>query len=199
MNTFVNFVASREHERVTIGPPRNDIPPTRCLVLNTWAVYSWAARQKISFAEWHANLDGWVVYGKDIPEEWSKQNRTVEAPELEIEERKTPSNRAKNETPLAGSVSRRTRSKKEHDVGSSKKDKSKSLMIVLHDSPVRDTSLTLSTPAIQAVGPQLVSTIEIAPFLSPDFEARIYRRKTIAHRVKDIRPDVESSSEEVNS
>ena len=123
----------------------------------------------------------------------------MEAPKLEIQERKTPSKRAKNGTPLAGSVSRRTRSKKEHDVGSSKKDKSKSSMIVLHDSPVRDTSLTLSTPAIKAVGPQLVSTIEIAPFLSPDIEVRTYRRKTTAHRVKAVRPDVESSSGEVNS
>ena len=72
MNTFVDFVASREHERETIGPPRNDIPPNRCLVLNTQAVCSWAARKKISFAEWHSDLDGWVVYGEDVPEEWSK-------------------------------------------------------------------------------------------------------------------------------
>ena len=79
MNTFVDFVASREHERVTIGPPRNDIPPNRCLASNTRAVCSWAARQKISFAEWHADLDGWVVYGEDVPEEWSKQNKIVEA------------------------------------------------------------------------------------------------------------------------
>ena len=72
MNTFVDFVASQEHERETIGPPRNDIPLNRCLVLNTQAVCSWAARQKISFAEWHSDLDGWVVYGEDVPEEWSK-------------------------------------------------------------------------------------------------------------------------------
>ena len=44
----------------------------QCLVLNTQAVCSWAARQKISFAEWHSDLDGWVVYGEDVPEEWSK-------------------------------------------------------------------------------------------------------------------------------
>lgn len=30
MNTFVDFVASRECERVVIGPPTNDVPPKRC-------------------------------------------------------------------------------------------------------------------------------------------------------------------------
>ena len=117
----------------------------------------------------------------------------MEAPEPEIEEHRTPSKRARNETPPAGSVSKRTRSKIEHDVGSSKKNKSKSLVIVLHDSPVRDTSLALTTPMVEAVGPPLVPTTEIVPFLSLDFEARVYRRKTTAHRVKAIRPDVESS------
>ena len=123
----------------------------------------------------------------------------MEAPELEIEEHKTPSKKARNEIPPAGSVSKRTRSKIEHDVGNSKKDKSKSLVIVLHDSPVRDTSPAHTTSAVEAVRPPLVSTTEIVPFLSPNFEARIYRRKTTTHRVKAIRPDVESSSEEVNS
>lgn len=167
MNIFVDFVDSREHEWVIIGPPRNDIPPNRCLVSNTLAVCSWVARQKISFIEWHADLDGWVVYGKVVPEEWSKQNKIVEAPEPKIEEHKTPSKRARNETPLAGNVSRRTRFKKEHDVGSSKKDKSKSSMIVVHDSPGRDTSLALLIPVVEAVVPPLMATTEIVPFLSP--------------------------------
>ena len=35
MNSFVDFVASREQERVVIGPPRTDITPNRCLVPNT--------------------------------------------------------------------------------------------------------------------------------------------------------------------
>ena len=69
MNNLVAFVASREHERVAIGPPRVDMPPNRCLISNTRAVCSWAARQKISFIEWHADLDGWVVYGDNVPEE----------------------------------------------------------------------------------------------------------------------------------
>ena len=103
----------------------------------------------------------------------------MEAPAPEIEERKTPSKRARNETLPAGSVSRRTRSKIEHDVGSSKKDKSKSPMIMLHDSPAKDISLALTTLVVEAVGPLLTPTTEIIPFLSPDFEARIYRRKTL--------------------
>lgn len=121
----------------------------------------------------------------------------VEAPELQIEERRTPSIRARNETPPAGSVARRTRSKIEYDVGRGKKNKSKSLVIELHDSPVRDTSLSLTTPTVEAVRPLLVPTTEIVSFLSPDFEARRYRRKITAHRVKVVRTDVESSSREV--
>nr|POF05166.1 hypothetical protein CFP56_05766 [Quercus suber] len=127
------------------------------------------------------------------------KNKIVEAPEPEIEERKSPRKRVRNETPLAGSVSRRKRSKIEHVVGSSKKDKSKSPVIVLYDSPVRDTSLAFTTPAVEAFGPPLVSTIEIVPFLGPDFKARTYWRKTTAHRVKVVKPDVESFSGKVNS
>ena len=52
---------------MVIGPPRIDIPPNQCLVPNTQAICSWAARQRISFVEWHADLNGWVVYGEDIP------------------------------------------------------------------------------------------------------------------------------------
>ena len=40
MNTFVDFVASREQERVLIDPSRTNIPLNRCLVLNTRAVCS---------------------------------------------------------------------------------------------------------------------------------------------------------------
>ena len=184
---------------VAIGPLRTDIPPNQCLVPNTRAICSWAARSKISFAEWHAYLDGWVIYGENILVEWSRQNRIVEAPKPEIEEHRTPSKRARNETPPVGSVARRTRSKIEHDVGSSKRDKSKSPVIELHDSPVRDTSLSLTTPTVEAVGPPLVPTTKVVPFLSLDFQARTYRRKTIARRPKVVRPDVESSSGEVNS
>ena len=72
MNSFVDFVASREQEWVVIGPSRTDIPSNRCLFSNTRAVCSWAARQKMSFTEWHANLDGWVVNGEDVLVEWSK-------------------------------------------------------------------------------------------------------------------------------
>ena len=72
-------------------------------------------------------------------------------------------------------------------------------MIELHDSPVRDTSLSLTIPTVENVRPLLVLTTGVVPFLSPDFEARTYRRKTTAHRMKAVRPDDESSSEEVNS
>ena len=72
MNNFVDFVASREQEKVVIGPPKTDIPPNRCLVPNTRAVCSWASRQRISFVKWHADLDGWVVYSEDVPIEWRK-------------------------------------------------------------------------------------------------------------------------------
>ena len=123
----------------------------------------------------------------------------MEAPKPEIEERKIPSKRARNGTPLAGSVARRTRSKVEHDVGSIKKDKSESLVIELHDSPVRDTSLSLTILVVKNVRSSLVLTTGAVPFLSPNFKARTYRRKTTAHRTKTVRPDDECSSREVNS
>ena len=40
MNSFVDFVASREQEKVVISPPRIDIPPKWCLVPNTRVVCS---------------------------------------------------------------------------------------------------------------------------------------------------------------
>ena len=184
---------------MVIGTLRTDIPPNRCLVPNTRAICSWAARQKISFVKWHANLDGWVVYGEDVLLEWSRQDRIVEAPKPEIEERKTPSKRARNGTPSARSVARRTRFKVEHDVGSSKRDKSKSSVIELHDSLIKDTSLSLTTPMVETVGPPLVLTTGVVPFSSPDFEARTYRRKITACRVKAVRPDDENSFGEVIS
>ena len=107
----------------------------------------------------------------------------MEAPEPETKECRTPSKKALYGTPPAGSVAKRTRSKVEHDVGSNKRDKSKSPVIELHDSPVRDTSLSLTTLAVGAVGPSLVPTTEVVPFLNPDFEARTHRKKTTACRL----------------
>ena len=123
----------------------------------------------------------------------------MEALEPEIEEHRTQSKRVHHGTPPAGSVAKRTRSKVEHDVGSSKRDKFESLVIKLRDSPVRDTSLSLTTPTVGTMGPPLVSTIEVVPFSSPDFEARTHRKKTTARRAKMVSPNVESSSREVSS
>lgn len=94
MNAFVDFVANQEHERVVIGPPRSDVPPNRRLIPNTPAISAWAARLKISFVGWHANLDGWVIHGENVPEEWRKRNKIVEVPKPETDENKTPSKRA---------------------------------------------------------------------------------------------------------
>ena len=123
----------------------------------------------------------------------------MEALEPKIEEFRIPSKRTRNGTPPAGSVARRTKSKVEHDVGSIKKDKSESSMIKLHDSPVRDTSFSLTIPAVENASPPLVLTTGIVPFLSPYFEARTYRRKTTTHKTKTVIPNDECSSREVNS
>ena len=123
----------------------------------------------------------------------------MEAPEPETEEHRTPSKRAHHGAPPARSVAKRTRSKVEHDVGSSKRDKFESLVIELHDSPVRDTSLSFTTPAVGTVGPPLVPTTEVVLFSSPDFDSRTYRRKTTARRAKTVSLNVESSFGEVSS
>ena len=106
----------------------------------------------------------------------------MEALEPETEKRRTPSKRACHGTPPTGSVAKKTRSKVEHGVGSSKRDKSKSLVIKLHDSPIRDTSLSLTTSMVEIVGPPLVPTTEVVLFSCPDFEARTYRKKTTTRR-----------------
>ena len=93
----------------------------------------------------------------------------MEAPEPKTEECRTPNKTARHGIPSAGSVAKRTRSKVEHGVGSNKKDKSKFPVIKLHDSLVRDTSLSLTTPAVETVGPPLVPTTEVVPLSSPDF------------------------------
>ena len=72
-------------------------------------------------------------------------------------------------------------------------------MTELHDSPVRDISFSLTIPVVENVRPPLVPTTGVVPFLSPDFEARTHRRKTIARRVKTVSPDVESSFGVVSS
>ena len=72
-------------------------------------------------------------------------------------------------------------------------------MIVLHDSPVRDTSLAITTPVVKAVRPSSVSTAGVVPSVSPDFEVKKYRRKSTAHKMKTVGPDVGSSSGEVNT
>ena len=118
--------------------------------------------------------------------------------ELKTKERRTPSKRARSGAPPARSVSRRTRSRVDHDVGSSNKNKSKSSVIELYDSPVQDTSLSLTPPLVEAVEPSLVLTIEVVSSLSLDFEGGTYRRKTTTHRAKFARLDIESSSGEVN-
>ena len=107
----------------------------------------------------------------------------MEALEPETEEHRTQSKRVHHGTPPAGSVAKRTRSKVEHDVGSSKRDKFEYLVIELHDSPVRDTSLSFTTPAVGTVGLPLVPTTEVTPFSSPYFEARTHRKKTTACRL----------------
>ena len=107
----------------------------------------------------------------------------MEALEPKTEEHRTQSKRVHHGTPPAGSVAKRTRSKVEHDVGSSKRDKFEYLVIELHDSPVRDTSLSFTTPAVGTVGLPLVPTTEVTPFSSPYFEARTHRKKTTACRL----------------
>ena len=35
----------------------------------------------MGFAEWRADLSGWVVHGSDVPMEWSEKNIVVKASE----------------------------------------------------------------------------------------------------------------------
>lgn len=123
----------------------------------------------------------------------------MEVPESEPDENKTPSKRARDETPLAGSISRRTRSKRELSADSSKKGRSKSPVTVLTDSLVKGISPAPIAPAIEVVGPSSVISIGGTIFpMSLDAKVKKYRRKTTAHKTKAVESDIGSSSNEVN-
>nr|POE53773.1 hypothetical protein CFP56_76938 [Quercus suber] len=145
-------------------------------------------------------MEYWRERGENVlvPKEWSKRNKIMEVPEPEPDENKTPSKRARDETPLAGSISRRTRSKREPSADGSKKGRSKSPVTVLTDSLVKGTSPAPIAPAVEVVGPSSVISIGGAIFpMSLDAKAKKYRRKTTAHKTKAVESDIGSSSNEL--
>ena len=81
MSTFEGYVKSQEMDEVVIGPPLRGLSSNAQLIPNTKAASAWAVRQNLGFAEWKADLNGWVVNGGDVPVEWSEKNVIVKAPE----------------------------------------------------------------------------------------------------------------------
>ena len=79
MSNFEGYVKSREVNKVVIGPPLRELSSNAQVIPNTKAASTWAARQNLGFAEWKADLNGWVVHGGDIPMEWSEKNIIAKA------------------------------------------------------------------------------------------------------------------------
>ena len=79
MSTFKGYVKSREVDEVVIGPPLKELSSNAQLIPNTRTISAWAARQNLGFAEWRADLNGWVVHGGDVPMEWSEKNIIAKA------------------------------------------------------------------------------------------------------------------------
>nr|POE96571.1 hypothetical protein CFP56_44573 [Quercus suber] len=84
MSTFEGYVKSREVDEVVISPPLRELSLNAQLIPNTKAASAWAARQNLSFAEWRADLNGWVVHGGDILVEWSEKNIITKAPKSDL-------------------------------------------------------------------------------------------------------------------
>ena len=66
---------------MVISPFLSEPSTNARLISNTRAASVWATRQKLGFAEWRVDLNGWVVHGGDVPIEWSEKNTIVRAPE----------------------------------------------------------------------------------------------------------------------
>ena len=74
-------MSSQEVEEVVISPPSRELSANTRLIPNTRTTSAWATRQNLGFAECQADLNGWVVYGGDVPIEWSEKNVIAKAPE----------------------------------------------------------------------------------------------------------------------
>ena len=79
-----------------ISPPLSELSSNTRLIPNTRAASTWATRQNLGFAEWWADLNGWVVHGGDVPIEWSEKNVIAKAPESNLAIGASKSSRGKS-------------------------------------------------------------------------------------------------------
>ena len=159
---------------MVISPPLSEPSTNAQLISNTRAASIWATRQKLGFAEWRADLNGWVVHGGDVPIEWSEKNTIVRAPES---------------NPATGAT-KRSRGKSPPSEDKTKKVRRKR---------ARAEKLKTGSPKPPVVVPSgsgaataTKSSVPIAAPASALSSLKQYRRKTSAGRVK-----VPESSEEV--
>ena len=151
---------------MVIGPPLSDPSTNAQLIPNTWAVSAWAIRQNLGYAEWRANLNGWVVHGGNVPIEWPEKNTIVEAPESNLATSATKS--SSDKSPPPGDKPKKVRCKR----ASAKKPKISSL---------KPLTITQSGSGAALITKSSILVAASASTLSP---LKQYRRKTSAGRVK---------------
>nr|POF22431.1 hypothetical protein CFP56_74740 [Quercus suber] len=126
----------------------------------------WMGLKNLGFAKWHTDLNGWVVYGGNVPIEWSEKNTIVRAPESNLATNATK--RSCGKSPPSKDKPKKVRCKKP-SAEKSKTGSSKPPAISQFGS-VATLVTKSSVPAIASV-----STL---------FPLKQYRRKTSAGKVK---------------
>ena len=166
MSTFVDYVSNWEVEQVVISPFSRELSANAQLIPNTRSTSAWATRQNLGFAEWRADLNGWVVHGGDVPMEWSEKNTIVRAPKSNPATGATK--RSHGKSPSSEDKPKKIRRKR----GVAKKPKI--------GSPKPSTVVQSGSGAAPAIN----SSVPAATSTSTPSSLKHYRRKTNAGKVQ---------------
>nr|POF13378.1 hypothetical protein CFP56_38407 [Quercus suber] len=182
MSIFVDYMNSQEVEQVVISPPLRELSSNTQLIPNTKATSTWATRQNLGFAEWQADLNGWVVHGGDVPMECSEKNVIAKVPGSNPTT--GASKRSHGKSPSSEDKPKKVR-RKGASAEKSKASSPKPLAVVQYGSG--------AAPASKSSVPATTSTSSPSPL-------KQYRRKTSVGRIKALESSKESGdSEETRS
>nr|POF23166.1 hypothetical protein CFP56_70946 [Quercus suber] len=177
MNTFEGYVKSLEVDDVVIGPLLRELSSNAQLIPSTKAALAWAARQNLGFAEWRADLNGWVVHGGDVPMEWSEKSIIAKA--LESNPATGAPKRPRGKSPLSEDKPKKVR-RQRAGIDMSKAGNPKPLVVAQSTSGA--TQVTKSSAPADAP-------------TSPSSPTKHYRRKTSAGRVQILETSEEFGEE----
>ena len=177
ISTFEGYVNSQEVNEVVIGPPLRELSSNTRLIPNTRAASAWATRQNLGFAEWRADLNGWVVHGGDVPMEWSEKNIIAKALE---------------------SISTTSAPKRPRGKSASFEDKPKKVRrqrTGVEKSKAGSPKPSAVAQSSSGAAPATKSSVPAAASASSSSPLKQYRRKTNAGRVQILKTLEEVSSQ----